>query len=100
MANHRIVCTVKKVVQGPNPHTHIVAVGTGSSPGKATKRWKVQEVLDAMAGGDVFYTEGETSGKVARVEKCDCNICGKRYIRSHRDKVTDNNLNYLRTCNG
>ncbi len=98
MATYRIVCTEKETVYVPTAHTHIVAVGTGSDPNSAEQRWTLQEVIDAMDRGDEFYTQGQQSGKVARVEKYNCHLCRRTYIRSMPDAVHDNNLDSLRQC--
>lgn len=93
MASYRIVCTDLKY---PTAHRHIVSVGTGEQPSKATKQWTVSEVRAALKGGDVFYTQG-TGGQTARVESFDCG-CGYKTIRSSSDATTSNNLDYLREC--
>ena len=95
MSDYRIVCTEQKK---PTHHNHIMGVGTGDDPSKASQRWTVQEVRDAIARGHRFYTVGLRSGKVAFVERFDCS-CGVKTIRSRPDAVTDNNLDNLRTCN-
>ena len=69
MARYRIVCTEQEPVTEPTTHAHIVAVGTGTDPDKADKRWTLNEVLTAMDKADTFYTQGQTSGRVAEVEK-------------------------------
>jgi hypothetical protein len=98
VAQHRIVCTDQEPIYQPTTHAHIVAVGTGTDPNKADQRLTLQQVLDAMDRGDVFYTVGVTSGKVARVEKYTCTRCWRTHIRSTPDAVTDNNLDNLRRC--
>lgn len=98
MANYRIVCTNQEPVNQPTTHAHIVAVGTGTDPNKADARWSLQEVLTAMDRGDTFYTQGTSSGKIARVEKYVCTLCRRTYIRSSPDAVHDNNLDNLRQC--
>ena len=45
---------------------------------------------------DIFYTQGTTSGKVALVQNYACTRCGRVYIRSAADAVTDNDLDSLR----
>jgi hypothetical protein len=100
MSTYRIVCTEQVPVTEPTTHAHIVAVGTGSEPEKADKRWTLSEVLAAMDKGDVFQTQGEQSGKIARVEKYVCSLCKKTWIRSTADSVKDNNLDSLRRCRG
>ena len=84
MASYRIVC-VEKGRGG------IHAVGTGTDPGKATERWTVAQVRTAIRGGDRFYTQSPSTGKIADVEPFDT-------IRSRADHVTDNNLDNLRAC--
>jgi len=96
MESYRIVCTEQETE--PTTHAHIVAVGTGANPDSAKKRWTLNEVLAAMDGGDTFYTKGESSGKVARVEKYVCGSCRRTHIRSAPDAVADNNLDSLRRC--
>jgi ABC-type antimicrobial peptide transport system ATPase subunit len=98
MSRYRIVCTDQEPVTQPTTHAHIIAVGTGTDPNKADKRWTLNEVLAAMNNSDVFYTEGETSGKTALVEKYVCSLCKRTWIRSTPDAVKDNNLDYLRRC--
>jgi hypothetical protein len=56
-------------------------------------------VLKAIDAGDLFYTIGLTSGKVAQIEKIVCPSCRRVYvIRSTPDAVKDNNLDSLRRC--
>ena len=98
MATYRIVCTNQEPVNQPTTHAHIVAVGTGTDPDKADKRWTLQEVISAMDSGDLFYTQGVSSGKIAYVEKYVCGRCHRTYIRSTPDAVHDNNLDSLRIC--
>ncbi len=98
MANHRIVCTVQVPTNHPTTNAHIVEVGTGTDPNKASQRWKLDEVIAAMDRGEVFYTQGVTSGKTALVEKWYCAHCGRYYIRTKADAVHDNNLDSLRIC--
>jgi DNA-binding XRE family transcriptional regulator len=51
-----------------------------------------------MDHGDILYTRGATSNKVALVEKYTCTPCRRVYIQSAADAVTDNNLDSLRSC--
>lgn len=98
MSRHRIVCTDQEPVYMPTTHAHIVAVGTGTDPDRATDKWTLAQVIAAIDRGDVFYTVGKTSGKVALVVVVGCRHCGRRIIRSSADAVTDNNLDSLRRC--
>ena len=98
MAYYRIVCTEQEPAYLPTTHAHIVAVGTGDDPDRATQRWTLDQVLAAMDRGEVFYTRGKSSGAVALVEKYVCSRCHRTYIRSTPDAVADNNLDNLRRC--
>jgi hypothetical protein len=98
VAEHRIVCTVQEPYDQPTTHAHIVSVGIGSDPDKASDSWTLRRVLDAMANGDQFYTQGVSSGKVARVQAVACSVCRHTIIRSSADAVYDNNLDSLRRC--
>lgn len=86
MASYRIVCVER-------PRGAIEAVGTGSNPAKAEKRWTVAQVRAAIKNGDRFYTQSPSSGKKADVEPFDS-------IRSKADCEKDNNLDNLRRCVG
>ena len=99
MARFRIVCTNQEPVCLPNNRAHIVAVGTGDDPDKADQKWTLDQVLAAMDRGDTFYTKGKHSERVAAVEKFNCHLCRRTYIRSTPDAVQDNNLDNLRRCN-
>lgn len=98
MAQYRIVCTNQEPIGVPHSHAHIVRVGTGTDPEAADQRWTLDEVLRAMDEGNIFYTQGTSSGKIALVEKYICARCQRWYIRSKPDAVSDNNLDNLRTC--
>jgi hypothetical protein len=98
MATLRIVCTVQEPSGHSNQQAHIVAVGVGDDPNKAGQRWTLDEVLAAIDHGDILYTRGTTSNKVALVEKYTCTPCRRVYIQSAADAVTDNNLDSLRPC--
>jgi hypothetical protein len=99
MGQFRIVCTEQEPVYQPTTHAHIVRVGTGDDPDRASQRWTLAEVIAGMDRGDVFYTRGKSSGAVALVEKYVCFQCRRTYIRSRPDAVADNNLDNLRRCN-
>ena len=98
MASYRIVCTEQEPVNEPTTHAHIVAVGTGDDPDRATTRWTLDDVLRAIDAGTTFYTKGKYSGKVALVLKVMCTVCYRYIIRSSPDAVQDNNLDSLRRC--
>jgi len=79
------------------PHKHIVSVGIGGSHAAPAKTMTVGEVRSAIAAGDVFYTVGATSGKVAIVRNDICKAygCTVQTLRSGADAVADNNLDNL-----
>jgi len=100
MATYRIVCTDQEPSGHSKQHAHIVAVGIGDDPNKAQRKWALDEVLGAIDRGDLFYTKGMNTGKVAIVEKYTCAPCRRVHIRSAADKVTDNDLNRIPHCSG
>lgn len=100
MATYQIVCMDQEPSGHSNQHAHIVAVGVGDDPNKAQRKWTLDEVLRAIDRGDVFYTKGVNTGKVALVETYTCVPCRRVYIRSAADKVADNNLDRIRRCSG
>ena len=95
---YRIVCTDQQPFYQPTTHAHIVAVGTGTDPTRYDRRWSLDEVLVAMSRGDTFYTKGVQSGKEANVEKYECSLFRRTFIRSTPDAVQDNNLDNLPRC--
>jgi hypothetical protein len=97
MATYGIVCTVKEPSGHPNPKEHIVTVGVGEDV-RTAAQWTLDAVLAAMDLADIFYTQGTTRDRVALVQKYLCAQCGRVYIRSAADAVTDNDLDSLRRC--
>ena len=97
MARYQIICTLQEPCTSPPNEAHIVKVGTGSSAGYS-KLWTVAEVFQAMNSGDTFYTQGQTSGKVATVHPFHCTQCQRWTLRSSPDAVKDNNLDSLPFC--
>jgi hypothetical protein len=98
MATYRIVCADQESSGQSDQHAHIVAVGVGDDPAKALRKWTLDEVLRAIDRGDVFYTRGVNTGKLAIVMKYTCAPCHRVHIRSAADSVSDNNLNRIRHC--
>lgn len=94
----QIVCTDQEPIYQPTTHAHIVSVGTGDDPNKASQKWTLAQVVQAIDSGHTFYTVGPRSGRVAVVEKCYCAYCWTTHIRSAPDAVQDNNLDSLRRC--
>jgi hypothetical protein len=100
MTTHRIVCADQAPSGHSNRKKHIVAVGVGDDPNEVQRTWTRDEVVRAIDRGDLFYTRGVNTGKVALVEKYTCGPCGRAHLRSAADKVPDNNLNRMRSCSG
>lgn len=98
MATYRIVCTDQEPSGQSDEHAHIVAVGVGDDPTKTPRKWMLDEVLRAIDLGDVFYTKGMNTGKLAIVMKYTCAPCRRVHIRSAADSVSDNNLKRIRRC--
>jgi hypothetical protein len=98
IAGHRIICIVESTAPAPVPHPHIIGVGTESAPGNPTRRWTLREVLDAIQGGDQFYTRGAVSQKAASVVPTVCSRCGQPQIESGAGFVPDNEVAHLRLC--
>lgn len=98
MATYRIVCTDQEPSGHSDQHAHTVAVGVGDDPNKAQRKWTLDEVLRAIDRGDVFYTKGVNTGKLAIVVKYTCAPCRRAHIRSAADRVSDNNLSRIRRC--
>jgi hypothetical protein len=98
MANFRIVCTTQLPADKPPQHAHIVSVGVGDEPTRYTKSFTLKEVINSMAAGNKFYTQGITTGKIAFVEKYICSHCNQWHIKSAADAVHDNNLDSLPYC--
>lgn len=99
MSTYRIVCTNQEPASQPPQHAHIVAVGVGDDPNKATQRLTLAQVLQMIERGDKFFTKGVQSEKTAWVEKYLCLSCHQYHIRSAADAVKDNNLDSLPYCN-
>lgn len=99
MSDYRIVCTTQEPAPNPPKHAHIVAVGVGDDPDRASQRFTLADVLSHLRNGDRFYTKGKLTGKIAFVESYSCDYCRTTHIRSKPDATTDNNLDSLRYCN-
>lgn len=86
MNNYRIVCT-EQSDPGSVGHGHILAVGVGTDPARATYRWTVEQVRQAIRAGTDFYTVSPSTGRIARVIPFDC-WCGVKTIRSTSDAIS------------
>jgi len=93
MAAHRIVCCEQT---NCTTSGHIVAVGVGSDPSRASGRWTVHEVWNAIDRGEVFFTS-DSAGRIALVRKYNC-PCGKGSLKTAADASRENNLDNLRIC--
>lgn len=99
MTRYRVVCTIQEPFEKPHEIAHIVSIGTGDDPGRASNKWDLKDVLDALDRGHTFFTKSPSTGKEASVNKYQCKTCGRTTIRSSPDATTDNNLDNLRRCN-
>ena len=79
VAAYRIVCVGPRAVGQRESHVHIVRIGTGDDQG-CTRHWSLDLVLAAMEDGDVFYTQGKASGKIASVMIRHCTECNQAKI--------------------
>jgi hypothetical protein len=95
---HRVVCDVQVPVYLPTHHEHVAQVGTGPEPPEATRLWTAEEVIEAFARGDSFYTRSPSTGLAARIEIVACEVCGRRVIRSGPDATPDSDLANLSDC--
>lgn len=92
----RIICT-RQSAPSKAGHGHILDVGIGTRADQYDYREDVSTVRMNILAGQLYYTQGKTSGKQARVERFDC-WCGIKTIKSAPDAVADNNLDSLPTC--
>lgn len=98
MASWRIVCAKREIISYPEPHPHVIGVGTGDRADWADMRWKLNQVLSAMDEGDAFYTQDETSGEITYIERYSCPHCGRTCIRPADGSPSDGDLGSMRDC--
>ena len=81
-------------------HRHIVSFGIGGTAAAPRQTLTVEEIRDAIAAGESFYTYSPSAQKVAFVHRTTCEVpgCKVETIRSNGDAVADNNLDNLATC--
>ena len=53
-----------------------------------------------MTGGDSFYTQSESTRKIAEIEIYTCDICGQEWIRTNENAVENGKLESLPYANG
>jgi hypothetical protein len=94
----RIVCIEREPVFLPKHHPHVVRVGTGLEQGTPSRLWTVDEVIEAFARGDSFFTRSPSTDRIARIEIVACEVCGRRILRSGTDAMIDNDLDELSEC--
>lgn len=100
MTSWQIVCVEKQetdfvragiaLLRGDN--SFIVAVGTTTG-----HRLTVEDVLQRMDAGDVFYTQTAFAPEPTYVESVERGD-GSRFIRSRRNHTTSDNLETLEAC--
>jgi len=98
MNGYRIDYIFQAPANCPAPHAQIVKVGIGNAAGH-NPVWTVDEVIQAMKKGAIFYTIGPRTGKFAKVMPFVCHHCGRFHIRSSAEAVDDNNIDNLTTLN-
>lgn len=97
MAAYEITCVIK--CNSPNSsapdygHVHITDVGIGDR-----SRATVAQVYKLMSEGDTFYTYSRSTGRLAMVDRYRCTTCDTPTLRSHTDRVWDDNLDNLPAC--
>jgi len=89
MSEYLITC-VRKSARTTAGHQHIVSVGIGAG------RFTVAQIYGYMDQGHTFRTASPSSGREAAVAKYHC--CGLDTLRSHADKLWDDNLDNLPWC--
>jgi len=96
----RIVCIVKKPTHHDRHH-HIIEVGVGHEPDKATEGLSTEEVIRELKNpaGDRFFVTG-THGSESEVIYKDCPVCGPPHqiITTTADQTKTDNLLSLREC--
>jgi hypothetical protein len=98
MATYRVVCVKKWRVSHPEPHTHVVGVGTGERADWADMRWTVDDVARSLEEGDSFHTLDEATGQTAAVEIVRCTVCGSPDLRAVGDPAPHADLEAMREC--
>jgi hypothetical protein len=97
MLAYRIVCAKHQLVGQTESHRHVVQIGTGDDSGFARK-WSIDQALEAMKEGDVFYTQDQVSGKITPVTAYHCVECNCMQIRSAPYAPTGSNLDDVPDC--
>ncbi len=98
MAEWRIVCIKKKIIERPESHLHISNVGTGERPDWADMRWDLDQVFQALYMGDTFSVHNMADGRIIPIEKYTCPICGQLDIRMFGEGGAEYRLVNLREC--
>ncbi len=83
-----------------NAHQHLVSVGIGGTAAAPGEILTVEQIRDAIAAGESFYTYSASTQRVAFVHSATCQVrgCNVETIRSNGDAVADNNLDNLAPC--
>ena len=89
LSEYLITC-VRKSARTAAGHQHIASVGIG------TGRYSVAQIYEFMDAGHTFRTASASIGVEAPVAKFHC--CGVNTLRSHADRVWDDNLDKLPQC--
>lgn len=83
-----------------NAHQHLVSIGIGGTAAAPGEILTVEQIRDAIAAGESFYTYSASTQRVSFVHSATCQVrgCNVETIRSNGDAVADNNLDNLAPC--
>lgn len=85
-----LITCVRKSARTAAGHQHITSVGIG------TGRYSVAQIYEFMDAGHTFRTASASTGVEAPIARYHC--CGVNTLRSHSDRVWDDNLDKLPQC--
>jgi hypothetical protein len=72
MPSHRVICTRQEPADRETHSAHSVSVGIATVPTANTRLMSLGEVWQAISYGEIFYTQGPQSDKVALVARHTC----------------------------
>jgi len=98
MAHYRVVAATHQTIHAPLPHSHVLKVVTQIDSSNEERLWSVDEVLDAMRDGGVFYTRSGITGYTTLLLEWECPDCKQLCLRSFPDGVWENDLGNLPPC--
>lgn len=98
MATFYVVC-INKHPTHADPHVRIQRIGTNEYRAAASysKRWTVNEVIEAIRRGDIFYST-DKRGDLVKVVIAKHN--GHEYVKTEADGIQPDNLLAKPECPG